>query len=87
VEAPADICTPTVISTLLYKITVNTPFFGVVFYCSQWAFILVFVLGFIYSSLRPPTGKIDMDELDDLMAEEEEGLLDSFQRRATGVVG
>ncbi|CAG8614273.1 11137_t:CDS:2 [Funneliformis mosseae] len=74
VTAPADICTPTVISTFIHRITVNTPFFGVIFYHAHWVFLGVTLLGFIYAMIKSPSDRL-YDDLDDEMDEEEEGFL------------
>ncbi|KAJ3024873.1 hypothetical protein HDV00_000559, partial [Rhizophlyctis rosea] len=41
------ICTPTVISTLLHKITYSMPFFGMAYHYSQWVFVAVVVVGLV----------------------------------------
>ncbi|RIB14610.1 hypothetical protein C2G38_1972971, partial [Gigaspora rosea] len=69
------ICTPTAISTFIHRITINTPFFGVVFYYSQWAFLLILALGFVYSTIRPHS-YISLDDYDE-EGEESERLLNS----------
>ncbi|CAG8727216.1 26347_t:CDS:2, partial [Racocetra persica] len=69
------ICTPTAISTFIQRITVNTPFFGVVFYYSQWAFLTILALGFVYSTIRPQS-YITLDDYDE-ESEESERLLNS----------
>ncbi|KAI9254738.1 hypothetical protein EDC94DRAFT_618290 [Helicostylum pulchrum] len=69
IYAPLEICTPTVSSTLIDRITLNTPIFGFIFYYSQWAFLLVFTFGFLISLFKStPTYQSSR--------EEEEGLLD-----------
>ncbi|ORY92301.1 LMBR1-like membrane protein-domain-containing protein [Syncephalastrum racemosum] len=77
IYAPTEICTPTVSSTLIDRIIINTPFFGVVFYYAQWAFLVVFILGFIVALFRQPRNNVDMESADvDADEEEERGLLD-----------
>lgn len=76
-----DICTPTVSSTLIDRIIVNTPFFGIFFYYSQWVFLVVFTIGFIYSLFKQPRNNVDEDLQDLVDEEEEEGLLVSNNRR------
>lgn len=63
---------------MIDRIIVNTPFFGVVFYYAQWAFLLVFILGFIVALFRQPRNNVDMESADVEADEEEEerGLLD-----------
>ncbi|KAI8065024.1 hypothetical protein BDF21DRAFT_346581, partial [Thamnidium elegans] len=70
-----DVCTPTVSSTMIDRIIVNTPFFGIFFYYSQWVFLVVFSIGFIISLFKRPRNNVDAD-LQELVDEEEEGLLD-----------
>ncbi|CAG8797509.1 17865_t:CDS:10 [Gigaspora margarita] len=62
------------ISTFIHRITINTPFFGVVFYYSQWAFLIILALGFVYSTIRPHS-YISLDDYDE--EEESERLLNS----------
>ncbi|KAI9713773.1 MAG: hypothetical protein M1828_001367 [Chrysothrix sp. TS-e1954] len=96
--AAAEICTPSVASTFINSITVNFPFFGVVIFWAQFAFLGksatfvvqilqsadhdagVFLIVLVTTLVRTP--KLDTDELDeDLEDEEEEGLLSSTGRR------
>ncbi|KAI9476205.1 MAG: hypothetical protein EXX96DRAFT_576195 [Benjaminiella poitrasii] len=79
VYGPTDICTPTVSSSMIDKISVNTPFFGIVFYYSQWVFLLVFMIGFIIALFRRPRNNVDLQELVD--DDEEEGSLLGDNRR------
>ncbi|KAI9144030.1 hypothetical protein BKA69DRAFT_902986 [Paraphysoderma sedebokerense] len=67
-----DLCTPTALSTLINRITINTPFFGVVYYYSQWVFLGVFVLGFTYEFIRSRKSRVDdiSDDEYDEMADE-----------------
>lgn len=74
------ICTPTVVSTFLNRITVNFPFFGLVTFWAQFAFLAFFILVFVVMIFRTP--RLDEEQLDDdLREEEEEGLLASTSRR------
>ncbi|CAG8500000.1 8221_t:CDS:10 [Diversispora eburnea] len=81
VTAPTDICTPTVISTFLHQIMMNTPFFGIILYYAQWVFLAVAGLSFIYSVIRMSLGgnkyylSDDGDERDEYDEGEEEALL------------
>lgn len=75
-----EICTPSVVSTFLNRITVNFPFFGVVDFWAQFVFLGVFLIVFITTLFKTP--KMDEDQMDaDLQEEEEEGLLASTGRR------
>ncbi|KAI7891161.1 uncharacterized protein EV154DRAFT_508855 [Mucor mucedo] len=55
VYAPLEICTPTVSSTLIDRMTLNTPVFGYLFYYAQWAFLVSFTFGFLISLFKSPT--------------------------------
>lgn len=74
------VCTPSVVSTFLNRITVNFPFFGVVDFWAQFAFLGIFAIVFVVMLFRTP--KLDEETLDeDLREDEEEGLLASTGRR------
>ncbi|EMC95319.1 hypothetical protein BAUCODRAFT_578008 [Baudoinia panamericana UAMH 10762] len=74
------VCTPSVVSTFLNRITVNFPFLGVVDFWAQFAFLGIFIIVFIVMLFRVP--KLDEREMDDdLREEEEEGLLGATGRR------
>ncbi|KAI9494203.1 LMBR1-like membrane protein-domain-containing protein [Zychaea mexicana] len=90
IYAPTEICTPTITSTLIDRIVVNTPFFGAIYYYSQWAFLVVFVLGFLVALFRRPRDNVDMESADvDAEQEDEEqrGLLDGRRRTTTTTMG
>jgi LMBR1 domain-containing protein 1 len=75
-----DVCTPSVVSTFINRVTVNFPFFGVVDFWAQFAFLGVYLIVFITTLFRTP--HFDGEQLDaDLEEEEEEGLLASTGRR------
>lgn len=75
-----DVCTPSVVSTFLNRVTFNFPFFGALAFWAQFAFLLVFLIVFLTSLFRTP--KLNLSELDeDAEADEEEGLLASTGRR------
>ncbi|KAJ9648526.1 hypothetical protein H2199_001381 [Coniosporium tulheliwenetii] len=75
-----EVCTPSVVSTFINRITVNFPFFGVVFFWAQFAFLGVYLIVFLLTLFRTP--KMDTEDMDaDLEEEEEEGLLASTGRR------
>ncbi|CDS05322.1 hypothetical protein LRAMOSA07851 [Lichtheimia ramosa] len=82
IYAPTEICTPTIASTLIDRIIVNTPFFGIVFYYSQWAFVVIFVLGFIVALFRQPRDNADVNSED--VEQEEQGLLERNARHHYG---
>ncbi|KAH8553958.1 putative lysosomal cobalamin transporter [Umbelopsis sp. PMI_123] len=81
IYGPTDICTPTIISTLIDRIVVNTPFFGMFYYYSQWAFLTIFILGFIVALIRGPRNNVDAETDDAINADEEQALLDEARRR------
>ncbi|OCL14376.1 putative lysosomal cobalamin transporter [Glonium stellatum] len=75
-----DVCTPSVVSTFINRVTVNFPFFGVVDFWAQFAFLGIYLIVFITTLFRIP--KLDTDQLDaDLEEDEEEGLISSTGRR------
>ncbi|KAK3341329.1 putative lysosomal cobalamin transporter [Lasiosphaeria hispida] len=75
-----DICTPTVMSTFLNRVTLNWPVFGAIDFWAQFAFLAVFLTVFITSLFRTP--RLNLSELDEeAEADEEEGLLASTGRR------
>jgi LMBR1 domain-containing protein 1 len=75
-----NVCTPSVLSTFINRVTINFPFFGVVLFWAQFAFLGVYLIVFLTTLFRVP--KIDQDQVDrDLEEEEEEGLLASTGRR------
>jgi LMBR1 domain-containing protein 1 len=79
-DSSSKICTPSVVSTFLNRITVNFPFYGALDFWAQFAFLGVFLIVFVTSLFRAP--KLDLNELDeDAEADEEEGLLASTGRR------
>ncbi|EDN02957.1 LMBR1 domain-containing protein [Histoplasma capsulatum] len=75
-----EICTPTVVSTFLNRITLNFPFFGIVDFWAQFFFLGLSLLVFLVTIFRTP--KLDEQQFDeDAEAAEEEGLLASTGRR------
>ncbi|KAI9742866.1 MAG: hypothetical protein M1818_003595 [Claussenomyces sp. TS43310] len=75
-----EICTPSVVSTFLNRVTVNFPFFGALDFWAQFAFMGVFLVVFLTALFRTP--KLNLNQLDeDAEADEEEGLLASTGRR------
>lgn len=75
-----NVCTPSVVSTFINRVTVNFPFFGALAFWAQFAFLGIFLIVFVTSLFRTP--KLDLNEIDeDAEADEEEGLLASTGRR------
>ena len=74
------VCTPSVVSTFINRITVNFPFIGAVNFWAQFAFLGIFLIVFLVMLFRVP--KLDEEQMDeDLREQEEEGLLASTGRR------
>lgn len=74
------VCTPSVLSTFLNRITVSFPFLGAVNFWAQFAFLGIFFIVFLVMLFRVP--KLDEEQMDeDLREQEEEGLLASTGRR------
>ncbi|EUC45196.1 hypothetical protein COCMIDRAFT_26606 [Bipolaris oryzae ATCC 44560] len=75
-----QVCTPSVLSTFINRVTINFPFFGVVLFWAQFAFLGIYLIVFVTTLFRAPT--LDQEQIDrDLEEEEEEGLLASTGRR------
>lgn len=75
-----NVCTPSVVSTFLNRVSVNFPFFGALVFWAQFAFLAVFLVVLVTSLFRTP--KLNLGEIDeDAEADEEEGLLASTGRR------
>lgn len=78
--AAKEVCTPSVLSTFINRVTINFPFFGVVLFWAQFAFLGIYIIVFVTTLFRTPS--LDQEQLDrDLEEEEEEGLLASTGRR------
>lgn len=79
-DESGNICTPSVVSTFLNRITVNFPFFGALDFWAQFVFLAVFLMIFITALFRTP--QLNLNEIDqDAEADEEEGLLATTGRR------
>ncbi|KAL8822749.1 MAG: hypothetical protein Q9191_006523 [Dirinaria sp. TL-2023a] len=79
-RAAQAVCTPSVISAFLDRITVGFSFFGVVDFWAQFAFLAVYLIVFTLTLFRTP--RLDTYQLEqDAEEDEEEGLLASTGRR------
>lgn len=78
--AARNVCTPSVVSTFLNRVTVNYPFLGIVDFWAQFVFLGIFLVAFILLLFRTPKLS-DPDADEDDLEEEEEGLLASTGRR------
>lgn len=75
-----DVCTPSVVSTFLNRVTITWPFFGLVDFWAQFAFLAVFLIVFVTALFRSP--KVNLSQIDEeAEADEEESLLASTGRR------
>ncbi|KAF7593875.1 putative lysosomal cobalamin transporter [Aspergillus hancockii] len=75
-----QVCTPSVASTFINRVTINFPFFGAIFFWAQFVFLGIYLLVWITALLRSP--KLDERQLDEEAEEaEEESLLASTGRR------
>ncbi|KAI8078166.1 uncharacterized protein B0P05DRAFT_542805 [Gilbertella persicaria] len=85
IYAPIEICTPTVSSTLIDRITLNTPLFGLILYYSQWAFLISFMFGFIIALFKSPyyysEHVFEEEIVEDEEEEEQAGLLDGHHQQ------
>ncbi|KAF3938491.1 hypothetical protein ABW19_dt0205426 [Dactylella cylindrospora] len=79
----AKVCTPTVVSTFINRITLNYPFFGVFAFWAQFAFIGIFLITALTALVRTPKMNFD-EQLEDEDEEEEESLLGATGNRFRG---
>ncbi|KAE8156327.1 putative lysosomal cobalamin transporter [Aspergillus tamarii] len=78
--AAKQVCTPSVVSTFLNRVTMNFPLFGAIFFWAQFAFLGIYLLVMGTALLRSP--KFDERQLDEDAEEaEEESLLASTRGR------
>ncbi|GAM38779.1 hypothetical protein TCE0_033f09791 [Talaromyces pinophilus] len=78
--AAKEVCTPSVVSTFFNRVTLNFPYFGVIIFWAQFAFLGLYLIILVASLLRTP--KLDERQIDEDAEEaEEEGLLASTGRR------
>lgn len=78
--ASTTVCTASVMSTFLNRVTLNWPVFGAIDFWAQFAFLGIFLIVFLTALFRTP--KLDLAEIDEeAEADEEEGLLASTGRR------
>ncbi|KAI8359987.1 hypothetical protein BD560DRAFT_405118 [Blakeslea trispora] len=80
IYAPIEICTPTVSSVLIDRMTINTPLFGFILYYSQWAFLASFLIGFAIAMFKSSDAYSE-HHLED-QEEEESGLLEEHHGRS-----
>ncbi|KAF9941716.1 hypothetical protein BGZ65_001950 [Modicella reniformis] len=83
IGAPEDLCTPTVTSSLILKIILGTPSLGIAFYYTQWVFLVVFILAFVYNSIQGCRKGFGVD----LVHEDPEDIDDIESRSLLGAIG
>lgn len=59
---------------MIDRIAINAPFFGVVLYYAQWAFLVVYVIGLLVALFRKRQNNVD-EETEDMDADEEQQIL------------
>ncbi|KAL7926292.1 hypothetical protein ACQKWADRAFT_282334 [Trichoderma austrokoningii] len=75
-----DVCTPSMMSTFLNRITITWPLFGIIDFWAQYVFMGIFLIVFVTVLVRTP--RVNMAEIDEFAeADEEESLLASTSRR------
>ncbi|EEU48950.1 uncharacterized protein NECHADRAFT_75619 [Fusarium vanettenii 77-13-4] len=75
-----DVCTPSIMSTFLNRIAITWPFFGLVDFWAQFAFLGVFLVVFVTAIFRTP--RVNLSQIDEeAEADEEESLLATTGRR------
>lgn len=72
---------------MIDRIIVNTPFFGIFFYYSQWVFLVVFLIGFVIALFKRPRNNVDADLQELVDDEEEEELLDRRRNSHRNSIG
>lgn len=80
-HAPQDICTPTVVSSFINRITLNFPFFGLFAFWAQFAFMGILLLTILTGLFWTPRLGSRAEEDEAAEVEEEEGLLAGTGRR------
>ncbi|OAQ97026.1 hypothetical protein LLEC1_03615 [Akanthomyces lecanii] len=76
----ARACTPSVMSTFLNRITMTWPFFGIITFWGQFAFLAIFLVVLVTAIFRTP--RVNLAEMDeDAEEDEEESLLAATGRR------
>ncbi|OJJ46312.1 hypothetical protein ASPZODRAFT_133342 [Penicilliopsis zonata CBS 506.65] len=81
-ENPAakNVCTPSVASTFINRITLNYPFFGIVFFWAQFFFLGIYLITMVGSAFS--SSKVNWRQIDEDAEEaEEEALLATSGRR------
>jgi len=80
-KSPQDICTPTVVSQFINRVTLNFPFFGIFSFWAQFAFLGVFLITLCTGLICTPRLGSRSEEDEAAEADEEESLLATTGRR------
>ncbi|KAI9277765.1 hypothetical protein BY458DRAFT_432763 [Sporodiniella umbellata] len=67
--APIEICTPTVTSTLIDRMLLNSPFLASLFYYGQWLFMLSFLLGCLMALSKSDLQSEEVEERQPLLVQ------------------
>ncbi|KAI5841099.1 hypothetical protein DFP73DRAFT_499594 [Morchella snyderi] len=78
-SAPQYICTPTVVSTFINRVTLNFPFFGAFAFWGQFAFIGVYTITLLIGLIKTPRLRNMSDDEDDEIDEEESLLRENIR--------
>ncbi|CRG92199.1 putative lysosomal cobalamin transporter [Talaromyces islandicus] len=81
--AAKEICTPSVVSTFLNRVTLNFPFFGVVFFWAQFVFLGLYLIFSVIALVRTP--KLNERQIDEDAEEAEEERLLATSARPVNV--
>jgi LMBR1 domain-containing protein 1 len=84
-SAPQDICTPTVVSTFLNRVTLNFPYFGAFCFWSQFVFLGVYFITLLTGLIKTPRLGDRAAEEQDAENDEDESLLAGTSRRVNAV--
>ncbi|EPZ34986.1 hypothetical protein O9G_005594 [Rozella allomycis CSF55] len=63
--SPSEVCTPTTISTIINRVQVNRPIFGIIMIFSQCCTVLLFIISLIFLSCKKQRSVLD-DDIDEL---------------------
>ncbi|KAL4902492.1 hypothetical protein BDW74DRAFT_157882 [Aspergillus multicolor] len=80
-DAARRVCTPSVASTVLNRVTIHFPLFGAILFWGQFVFLGIHLLALLISLLRSPN--LDERQLDEDAEEAEEEALLASSRRNT----
>lgn len=85
-SGPQDICTPTVVSTFLNRVTLNFPYFGAFCFWGQFVFLGVYLITFLTGLVKTPRLEDRTADEQDAENDEDESLLAASTSRPDGTV-